>query len=80
MLENVWGSNGGENDISLHQNDRLRIYGLVISIDVHRDVFQRLAEGCISCRHLDDPTFLLKLFFQTIAFAFNNEKISVNLP
>ena len=80
VLVNVWGGDGGGNDTSLHHNDRILIYGLVIYIDVHRAMLQRLMEGCISRRHLDDPAFSLKHFFQIIVFVFNNNKISVDLP
>ena len=80
MLSNVWGGENSGNDTTMHHNDRIRIYGLVMSMDIHRGMFQRLAEGCITRQHLDDPAFSLQQIFQTIAFAFNNEKMIIKLP
>ena len=80
MLANVWGGDSGEDDSAIHPNDRLRVYGLIMSIEIHRDLFQRLAEGVSRRQHLDDPVYSLKQIFQTIAFAFNNEKIVLELP
>lgn len=39
-----------------------------------------LEEGYLSRQHLDNPLFCLKQNFQTIAFAFNNEQIFLELP
>ena len=40
MLENVWDGDSGEDDTTLYSNDRIRVYGLIISLDIHRDTFQ----------------------------------------
>jgi len=74
------GGDSGEDNSAIYPTDRLRVYGLIMSIDIHRDLFQRLAEGCTRRQHLDDPTYSLKQIFQTVTFAFNNEKIVFDLP
>ena len=80
MLANQWGGENCGSDPAMHHNDRIRVYGLVMSLDIHRDIFQRLAKGVGNRTHLDDPAFSLPKIYQTIAFAFNNDKIVVNLP
>ena len=64
--------------IFLH-NDHIGVYGLIMTKGGTRDVYERLAEGCTSCRHLDDPLLGLKNMFQNIVVEFNNEKIMVQL-
>ena len=59
MLENVWGGENSGDDPAMHHNDRIRVYGLVMSIDIHRGIFQHLAKGVGNRIHLDGPAFLL---------------------
>ena len=80
MLANVWGGENSGDDPAMHHNDRICVYGLVMSLDIHRGIFQRLAKGVGTRAHLDDPAFSLPQIYQTIAFAFNNDKIVVKLP
>ena len=79
MLANVWGGDENSDDTSLHHNDRIRLFGIIMSIDTNRPIFERLTEGCTSRQKLDDPQFNLKQIFQTLAFSFNNEKIFVEI-
>ena len=53
---------------------------MIMSIETNRHLFKRLAGGCLSRRHLDDPQYSLKQIFQTVAFLFNNEKLNIEIP
>ena len=45
-----------------------------------RDTYQKLAEGVTSRDGIDDPSLNTTQMFQNIAFAFNNEEITISLP
>ena len=79
MLESVWGGENSGYDPAMHHNDRIRVYGLVMSIDIHCCIFQRLAKGIGDCIHLNDPAFSWPQIYQTIVFTFNNDKMIVKL-
>ena len=78
MLSNMWGRGKAVNQI--HFNDRIRLYGLIMSVSANRHIYQRLAEGCTARRHVDDPVFNSKEMFQSLALMFNNERVMVTLP
>ena len=59
MLSNVWGGENSGDDSAMHHNDRIQVYGLVMSIDIHRGIFQRLAKGVGDRIHLNNPAFSL---------------------
>ena len=44
ILSNMWGSSKSVN--SIHYNDRIRVYGIIMAIPANRHIYQRLAEGC----------------------------------
>ena len=56
MLENVWEASSCGN-VQINHNNRAQLYGIVMTMDVHSEIFQQLAEGCLLCHHLDDPSF-----------------------
>ena len=58
VLSNQWGA--GAPSTELHHNDRVRLFGILMTIPENREYFQRLAEGVTSRRHIDDPEFSLK--------------------
>ena len=77
-LFSVWGSSScGQ---AMHYNDKLRLFGLIMSIPDNRPMFQRLAEGASTRSALDDPSLSLSAIYQKLAFDFNNEEIVVQLP
>ena len=78
VLSGQWGK--GAPSTELHHNDRVRLFGILMTIPENREYFQRLAEGVTSRRHIDDPEFSLKQIYQTLAFSFNNESIQIVLP
>ena len=59
ILAKVWGGENSGDDPVMHHNDRIRVYGLVMSIDIHRGIFQRLAKGVGDRIHLNNPAFSL---------------------
>ena len=78
QLENVWGS--GAIDTAPHHNDRVRLFGIIMTISEYRDTYQKLAEGVKERYALDDPSLNFPEMFQNLAFAFNNKEVVVNLP
>ena len=56
------------------------MYGIIMAIPANRHIYQRLAEGCTTRRHLDDPVFNIKQMFQNICLQFNDERVNVELP
>ena len=78
MLSNVWGSI--KPAALIHHNDRARVFGIVMTIEENRYMYQRLSVGCVKRQGLDDPEFRPLQIFQTIAFIYNNEKILIDLP
>lgn len=40
----------------LRHNDGICVYGIVATLNDHRDLFERLTEGCILRKHMDDHT------------------------
>ena len=79
MLANIGGGDDSY-DTAIDHNDRIRVFGVIMSIETNRHLFERLAGGCLSWRHLDDPQYSLKQIFQTVAFSFNNEKLHIEIP
>ena len=78
QLENVWGANAI--DTAPHHNDRVRVFGIIMTLPEFREIYQKLAEGVKERYAIDDPSLNFPEMFQNIAFAFNNEKILVTLP
>ena len=65
---------------SIHSNDKVRVYGIVMSISENRPWYERLSEGCTIRNHVDDPAFSSKEIFQNIATSFNNYTIIIDFP
>ena len=51
-----------------------------MSIASNRPWYERLAEGCTTRNHIDDPSFSPKQIFQNVALSFNDERINIQLP
>ena len=78
MLTNVWGQAQPKNVI--HFNDRLRLFGILMSIPSNRPLFERLASGVADKNVLDDIGMQLKNIYQKLTFDFCNDSIKVQLP
>ena len=78
MLTNVWGQAQPKNVI--HFNDRLRLFGILMSIPSNRPLFERLASGVADKNVLDDIGMQPKNIFQKLTFDFCNDSIQVQLP
>ena len=76
-LERMWGDSRA--DDKPHHNDRVRVYGLIMTRPENREMYQRLAEGVTNRKHLDDPSLGLKQLFQNVALEFSNEEVMVEL-
>ena len=78
MFHTIWG--GDNIDSSPHHNDRLRIFGILMTQPDYRDHIQRLTEGVNSRAALDNPSLSLKQIFVEVALAFNNDEMIIQLP
>ena len=78
MLANVWGQAQPKNVV--HFNDRLRLFGILMSIPSNRQYFERLASGVADKNVLDDIAMQPKSIFQKLTFDFCNDLIKVQLP
>ena len=78
FLHNMW-SQGAPSKV-LHHNDRLRLFGILMSIPGNRAYFERLALGVADKNVLDDDSFHPKNIFQKLTWDFCNESIRVDLP
>ena len=78
MLQNVWGY--AQPSQIIHFNDRLRVFGLIMTLPKNRVYFERLALGVTSKNVLDDGSMQPKQIFQELTFDFCNELIRVELP
>ena len=78
MLQNVWGY--AQQSQVIHFNDRLRLFGIIMSQPRNRPLFERLASGVANKNVLDDNALQPKQIFQKLTFDFCNELIHVDLP
>ena len=76
FLKQIWGTNS----ISLgpHPNNRIRLYGILMTKLSFRPALQRLCDGVINRDVLDNPEVSLKQIFVELALAFNNEEVVVD--
>ena len=74
----MWGAARPAN--VLHHNDRIRIFGIIMSLPEYREVFARLVNGPAARNEIDDVRFHPKQIYQDIALAFNNDNIVLTLP
>jgi len=55
MLSSVWGS--VDISVTIHHNDRVRIFGIVMTDDKNWYMYQRLTDGCTARHDIDDPSY-----------------------
>ena len=55
---NMWGVSRPVN--ILHFNNRVRLYGILVFLPSNCHIYQRLAEGIISCCYIGDPTYIVR--------------------
>ena len=78
-LSSTWGE--ARPAALLHHNDRVRVYGIVMSLPSNREMYDRLAAGASKNRALvDNPIHHLKEIYQSIRLSFNNHDIELTLP
>ena len=78
MCSTMWGAARPVNII--HHNDRVRVFGVLMTVPENRDIFGRLANGPNTSNEIDDVGYHPKQIFQNIALGFNNESIVITLP
>ena len=61
-------------------NDKLRVFGLLLTKEKNKYILERLAEGIKNRNQLDDSMYSLKEMFQTLVLDYNNEEVVVDLP
>ena len=78
MLQTVWGY--AHPSQQLHHNDRIRLFGVLMTLQQNRALYERLAEGVTNRWVLDNPALSIKQLFQRLNFDFNNDAVKVELP
>lgn len=78
MLSNVWGSI--KSAACVNRNDRAQVFRILMTIKENCYMHHRLSIGCLNWHEMDDPEFRLNIIFHTIAFLYNNNKISIKQP
>ena len=72
---------GGVHAVSqIVDNDKLRVFGLLLTKEKNKYILERLAEGIKNRNQLDDSMYSLKEMFQTLVLDYNNEEVVVDLP
>ena len=77
LFEN-WG--GRQALAQIVDNDKLRVFGLLLTIDKNKYILERLLEGIKDRQQLDDLLYSINAMFQTLVLDYNNELIHVKLP
>ena len=77
LFEN-WG--GRQAIAQIVDNDKLRVFGLLLTIAKNKYILERLSEGIKDRQQLDDPVYSIKAMFQNLVLDYNNEHIHVKLP
>ena len=77
-MQNVWGTSAV--DLTPHPNDRVRLFGIIMTQPRMRPHFQRLCDGITNLAQLDSPALSLPQIFADIRLAFNNDDIVIKLP
>ena len=78
FLHNIWGNDQGA--IYPNDNDKVRLFGIIMTLEKNQLKFQRLAEGHKDWTGMDDLTMSLANIFISICFDFANEDIGIDLP
>ena len=78
MCSNMWGAARPANTI--HHNDRVRVFGVIMTLPENRDLYGRIANGPNARNQIDSVEYHPKQIFQSIALGFNNEDIVIELP
>lgn len=77
LLKNQWG---GERPAAvMEDNDRIRLFGLLLSRESNHHIAERLAGGIKDKARLDDPSCSPHACYQLLAMEFNDERIKVDL-
>ena len=74
----MWGASTV--NLTPHPNDRLRLFGLLMTLPRLLPHFQRLCDGITARDQLDSVELSSKQIYADIRFAFNNDEIVVKLP
>lgn len=77
-LHGVWGTDSGT--LGLHANDKIRLFGILMTLEKNRPQFQRLAEGVKERAQMDSPELSISGIFTSLLFDFGNEDIVIELP
>ena len=77
-MQNVWGATAV--DVTPHANDRVRLFGIIMTEPRMRPYLERLCDGITSLEQLDSPSLSIPQIFADIRLAFNNEEVVVTFP
>ena len=78
MCSTMWGAARPVNVI--HHNDRVRVFGIIMTIPENREIYGRVANGPTGRTQIDDISYHPKQIYQSVALSFNNESVLIDLP
>ena len=78
MLESYWGDEDAAGTIK--DNDKIRLFGIIMSLEKNRNMFEKLSLGVTIRAHVDSPEFSLTEIFADVAIVFNNDELIIKLP
>ena len=64
----------------LHHNDRLRLFGVIMTLPHNLAIYERLSEGIKNRAMFDDPKMQLEKLFTKVANDFNNDDYIIEMP
>ena len=77
-LHGLWGN--GTASQGVHDNDKVRLFGILMSLQKNRLLLQRLAECATERSTIGDPELSINGIFTQLCFDFNNDDIIIELP
>lgn len=57
-------------------NDKLRVFGIIMPIDRNKCILQQLGEGVQVRVHIDSPEYSTKVIYETLLLDFSNDKLN----
>ena len=78
MLGTYWGD--GAVSSVIHPNDRARVFGIIMTMEEYRPIFEKLALGVTHQSDIDDISMSIERMFQLVSISFNNEMVTIEMP
>lgn len=77
MLKSNWGTDSGTK--SIHDNDKIPLFGIILPTEHNRPSYQRLTEVVTIRSQLEDPSLSPTSIFTKLQLEFNSEDLVVKM-